>query len=263
MFCSDTGWQAERFSRRQGRVPSQGYSTGTLHTLQTDDPVSAHDQVTLPNTTKGQLAVQVVDDAEGPSTKREFEVARVPVGAALCGQVVDFLGCPHGSQYQLGTDAQLPLLNDQLDMKSREQINSSSFTGIKVMLKPPPIRHSSCLSALLCCKSFLAVLLQSKFQLAFHESRFHGAVDTLTPLQAVDTLTPLGRGQAQLLVGPAASGKSSLAVDAILGQHMQQQAGQQPVRCVYASVGHRYACKLACKFSASPPTGTATVWMVT
>ncbi len=119
-------------------MPSQGYSTGTLHTLQTDDPVSAHDQITLPNTTKGQLAVQVVDDAEGPSTKREFEVARVPVGAALCGQVVDFLGCPHGSQYQLGTDAQLPLLNDQLDMKSREQINSSSFTGIKVMLKAPP-----------------------------------------------------------------------------------------------------------------------------
>jgi len=79
--------------------------------------------------------VQVVDDAEGPSTKREYEVARVPVGAALCGQVVDFLGCPHGSQYQLGTDAQLPLLNDQLDMKSREQINSASFTGIKVMLK--------------------------------------------------------------------------------------------------------------------------------
>lgn len=58
--------------------------------------------------------------------------------------------------------------------------------------------------------------------------------------QAVDTLTPLGRGQAQLLVGPAASGKSSLAVDAILGQHMQQQPAQPPVRCVYASVGHRY-----------------------
>lgn len=130
--------------------------------------------------------LQVVDDAEGPSTKREYEVARVPVGAALCGQVVDFLGCPRGSQYQLGMDAQLPLLNDQLDMKSREQINSASFTGIK----------------------------------------------------AVDTLTPLGRGQAQLLVGPAGSGKSSLAVDAILGQHMQQQPDQQPVRCVYASVGH-------------------------
>ena len=76
--------------------------------------------------------VQVVDDAEGPTTKREYELTSVPVGAALCGQVVDFLGCPRGSQYQLGMNAQLPLLNDQLDMKSREQINTALFTGVKV-----------------------------------------------------------------------------------------------------------------------------------
>lgn len=59
-------------------------------------------------------------------------------------------------------------------------------------------------------------------------------------MQALDTLTPLGRGQAQLLLGPAASGKTSLAVDAIIGQHALQRPGQSPVRCVYASVGHRY-----------------------
>ena len=76
--------------------------------------------------------MQVEDDAEGPMTKREYELARVPVGVALNGQAVNFLGCPQGSQFQLGMDAQLPLLNDQLDMKSREQINSPLFTGVKV-----------------------------------------------------------------------------------------------------------------------------------
>lgn len=76
--------------------------------------------------------IQVEDDAEGPQTKREYEVARVPVGVALNGQVVNFLGCPQGSQIPLGMDAQLPLLNDQLDMKSREQINTPLFTGVKV-----------------------------------------------------------------------------------------------------------------------------------
>ena len=76
--------------------------------------------------------VQLVDEAVGPSTKREYEVTRVPVGSALCGQVVNFLGCPSGSEVPLGMDAQLPLLNDSLDMKSREQINSALFTGVKV-----------------------------------------------------------------------------------------------------------------------------------
>ena len=78
------------------------------------------------------VETQVEDDAEGPTTKREYEVARVPVGAALNGQAVNFLGCPQGSQFPLGMDAQLPLLNDQLDMKSREQINTPLFTGVKV-----------------------------------------------------------------------------------------------------------------------------------
>lgn len=76
--------------------------------------------------------IQVEDDAEGPQTKREYEVARVPVGVALNGQTVNFLGCRPGSQIPLGMDAQLPLLNDQLDMKSREQINTPLFTGVKV-----------------------------------------------------------------------------------------------------------------------------------
>jgi flagellar biosynthesis/type III secretory pathway ATPase len=55
----------------------------------------------------------------------------VPVGDALRGQVVDFLGRPLGSQVQIGADRELPLFNAQLDMDSREQINEPLTTGIK------------------------------------------------------------------------------------------------------------------------------------
>ena len=75
--------------------------------------------------------MQLVDDAEGSKTKREYELARVPVGGALAGQVVDFMGRLHGSPYQIGLDKQLPLLNEQLDMGSREQINEPLLTGVK------------------------------------------------------------------------------------------------------------------------------------
>ena len=47
----------------------------------------------------------------------------------------------------------------------------------------------------------------------------------------MDALTPLGRGQALLVTGAAGSGKTSLVLDALLGQR------GTAVRCVYAAVG--------------------------
>jgi F-type H+-transporting ATPase subunit alpha len=50
-----------------------------------------------------------------------------------------------------------------------------------------------------------------------------------TGVKAVDTLTPLGRGASLLVIGPHNSGKTTLAVDAILGQRASG------VKCVVAS----------------------------
>ncbi|KAL4448343.1 hypothetical protein ABPG75_005562 [Micractinium tetrahymenae] len=156
--------------------------------------------------------LQVLDGEEGPTTKREYEQMLVPVGDALVGQVVDFLGRPYplvqqdgqpsssdgsggsggsgsaeqqhaagpaAQQAPIGANQQLPLLNGQPDMDSREQINEPLLTGVK----------------------------------------------------AFDILTPLGRGQAQQIVGPQGSGKTQLCIDAVLGQR------GTGVRCVFAAVG--------------------------
>jgi F-type H+-transporting ATPase subunit alpha len=50
-----------------------------------------------------------------------------------------------------------------------------------------------------------------------------------TGVKALDTLTPLGRGASLLVIGPHNSGKTTLAVDAILGQRASG------VKCVVAS----------------------------
>ena len=76
--------------------------------------------------------MQVVDDDKGPSTKREYEIARVPAGEAVTGKVIDFLGRLPGSQVQLGTNVMVPLFGEQPDMESREQIAESLLTGVKV-----------------------------------------------------------------------------------------------------------------------------------
>lgn len=49
----------------------------------------------------------------------------------------------------------------------------------------------------------------------------------------VDTLLPIGRGQRQLIIGDNGTGKSSLALDAVIHQRDQQ------VRCIYVLIGQR------------------------
>jgi F-type H+-transporting ATPase subunit alpha len=54
-----------------------------------------------------------------------------------------------------------------------------------------------------------------------------------TGIKVVDTLIPIGRGQRQLIIGDRGSGKTSLALDAVVAQ-----AGQG-VKCVYVMIGQK------------------------
>ena len=54
-----------------------------------------------------------------------------------------------------------------------------------------------------------------------------------TGIKVVDTLIPIGRGQRQLVIGDAGTGKTSLCVDTVMAQ-----AGQG-VKCVYVMIGQK------------------------
>jgi F-type H+-transporting ATPase subunit alpha len=54
-----------------------------------------------------------------------------------------------------------------------------------------------------------------------------------TGLKVIDALIPVGRGQRELIVGDRQTGKSSIALDAIINQR------DQNVVCVYCSIGQR------------------------
>lgn len=55
----------------------------------------------------------------------------------------------------------------------------------------------------------------------------------LTGVLAIDALIPIGRGQRQLIIGDRSTGKTALAVDAILNQR------RSDVVCVYVAVGQK------------------------
>ena len=56
-----------------------------------------------------------------------------------------------------------------------------------------------------------------------------------TGIKIIDTLLPLGRGQRELILGDRATGKTSIAIDAILAQR------DSDVVCIYAAIGQRKA----------------------
>jgi F-type H+-transporting ATPase subunit alpha len=60
-----------------------------------------------------------------------------------------------------------------------------------------------------------------------------------TGLKIVDALVPIGRGQRELIVGDRQTGKTTLAVDAILNQR------EDDVQCVYVAIGQKKSTTLA------------------
>ncbi|MBB2955692.1 F-type H+-transporting ATPase subunit alpha [Bifidobacterium commune] len=62
-----------------------------------------------------------------------------------------------------------------------------------------------------------------------------------TGLKAIDAMTPIGRGQRQLIIGDRQTGKTAIAIDAILNQKSNWESGDpsKQVRCIYVAIGQK------------------------
>jgi F-type H+/Na+-transporting ATPase subunit alpha len=60
----------------------------------------------------------------------------------------------------------------------------------------------------------------------------------LTGVKAIDAITPVGRGQRQLIIGDRQTGKTAIAIDAIINQK-RFWGTDQAVRCIYVAVGQK------------------------
>jgi F-type H+/Na+-transporting ATPase subunit alpha len=59
-----------------------------------------------------------------------------------------------------------------------------------------------------------------------------------TGVTAIDAMTPIGRGQRQLIIGDRQTGKTAVAIDAIIAQRELWGTDRQ-VKCVYVAVGQK------------------------
>ena len=59
-----------------------------------------------------------------------------------------------------------------------------------------------------------------------------------TGITAIDSMIPIGRGQRELIIGDRQTGKTAVALDAILNQREFYEKGE-PVFCIYVAVGQK------------------------
>ncbi len=67
-----------------------------------------------------------------------------------------------------------------------------------------------------------------------------------TGLKAIDSLVPIGRGQRELIIGDRQTGKTAVAIDAVLNQKHNHSGTDEKVKlyCIYVAIGQRALCGL-------------------
>lgn len=59
-----------------------------------------------------------------------------------------------------------------------------------------------------------------------------------TGIKAIDAMVPIGRGQRELIIGDRQIGKTAIAIDTIINQRKEFEAGK-PVYCIYVAIGQK------------------------
>ena len=62
-----------------------------------------------------------------------------------------------------------------------------------------------------------------------------------TGIKSIDAITPIGRGQRELIIGDRQTGKTAIAIDAIINQRENWESGDpaRQVKCIYVAVGQK------------------------
>jgi F-type H+/Na+-transporting ATPase subunit alpha len=63
------------------------------------------------------------------------------------------------------------------------------------------------------------------------------SVPVHTGIKSIDAMIPIGRGQRELIIGDRQTGKTAIALDAIINQ--KQDTGNKRIICIYVAIGQR------------------------
>ncbi|PHJ19964.1 atp synthase subunit alpha [Cystoisospora suis] len=153
---------------------------------------------------------------EGDSVKRTGRIVDVPIGPGLLGRVVDALGNPIDGKGPIPT-------------KERRRVELKAPGIIPRKSVHEPMMTGKFCAKVLCCP---CGCLSSNFVTS----------TACTGLKCVDALVPVGRGQRELIIGDRQTGKTAVAVDAIINQKEINDSTSDESKklyCIYVAVGQK------------------------
>jgi len=148
------------------------------------------------------LAIEV-----GDMVKRTGEVLSIEVGDELIGRVIDPLGQP------------LDGLGDIFKKSGAGGVGSANGKDSNGAAGKPPQRNP----------------LENRAPSVLERESVNTPVHT--GIKAIDAMIPIGRGQRELIIGDRATGKTAIAIDAILNQ-LNDKGRRTPI-CIYVAIGQK------------------------
>jgi len=142
---------------------------------------------------------------EGDTVKRTGQIVDVPVGPGLLGRVVDALGNPIDGKGPIKSESRTKAQTKAPGILPRRSVHEPMQTGLKSIDSLVPVRQCGC--------------------------HFEVVTDSLQ----------IGRGQRELIIGDRQTGKSAVAIDAILNQKKWNDGADESKKlyCVYVAVGQK------------------------
>ena len=139
---------------------------------------------------------------EGMIVKRTKRIASIQVGESMLGRVIDPLGVPLDGRGEIGGELyEMPLERKAPGVIFRHEMPLERKAPGVIFRQP------------------VTEPLQ-------------------TGLKAIDAMIPIGRGQRELIIGDRQTGKTAIAIDTIINQRANYEAGN-PVYCIYVAVGQK------------------------
>ncbi|HAO60278.1 MAG TPA: F0F1 ATP synthase subunit alpha, partial [Psychrobacter sp.] len=192
-----------------------------------------------------QLIKQRIQDLDtGATAKNEGTIVKVSDGIvqihgledAMYGEMIEFEGDVYGMALNLEQDSVgAVVLGDYLGLQEGQK---AYCTGriLEVPVGPELLgRVVDALGNPIDGKGPINAQLTDKVEKIAPGVIARQSVDepVMTGYKAVDTMIPIGRGQRELIIGDRQTGKTALAIDAIIAQ---KDSG---IKCVYVAIGQK------------------------